>query len=319
MIKLYKNQIIILFLLSVFAPVSVVALDLFDSDDEGILWQAGVNQYFKYVKQDDSEFGKNEHPVELDEKDIRFALKALQYNDKAFLKGEIRKSVFSISQITILSKQIAKGLRLANSTQDIVFVLQGSKKALAVLTRKYAVAGRIFYKEGKLNIILGEYELARNDAFEKVYDPGGYRELPYNFNLGRRSKSSNKFDGDLTGITGIDNKRTDNEIRQDWIRIDVAVASKAYVTEKDAKENASTTKFDRKLQEESAKLAKQRREMRAEMARMRKQVKDIENNKAPISVKSIEERMAMLDQLLGKKLITQEEYDSKRQDILNDI
>jgi hypothetical protein len=59
--------------------------------------------------------------------------------------------------------------------------------------------------------------------------------------------------------------------------------------------------------------------MRAEMARMRKQVKDIENNKAPVSVKSIEERMATLDQLLGKKLITQEEYDSKRQDILNDI
>ena len=68
---------------------------------------------------------------------------------------------------------------------------------------------------------------------------------------------------------------------------------------------------------EAAKLAKQRREMRAEMARMRKEVQNI--SKESSSTKSIEERMITLDELLAKKLITQEEYDKKRQEILGDI
>jgi hypothetical protein len=37
------------------------------------------------------------------------------------------------------------------------------------------------------------------------------------------------------------------------------------------------------------------------------------------SAQTVEERIATLDELLDKKLITQEEYERKRQEILNEI
>ena len=57
--------------------------------------------------------------------------------------------------------------------------------------------------------------------------------------------------------------------------------------------------------------------VRAEMARMRKEMKELSPETA--STKSPEERIATLEQLREKELITQEEYDSRRQEILNDI
>jgi len=57
--------------------------------------------------------------------------------------------------------------------------------------------------------------------------------------------------------------------------------------------------------------------MRTEMARMRKEMKDLSSDTA--SIKSLEERFIILEQLRKKELITQEEYESRRQEILNDI
>ncbi len=95
------------------------------------------------------------------------------------------------------------------------------------------------------------------------------------------------------------------------------LTTKAYLAEMEAIRNP-TTRNDRQLQIEAAKLARERREMRAEMARMRKEMKQI-NSGSGSSSKTPEERIATLDQLLTKELITQEEYDIRRAEILNDI
>jgi hypothetical protein len=318
--KIIENQLVMLFFscLLLFSSASF-AIDWFGNDD--VIWKIGLNQYIKYAAQDSSKFGKNDHPVKLDEKELGYALKALVYEEKGlFSATEELKIVFTSLQVKVLSDSLTKGLKNAKPEQDVIFVLETATKKMLGLKEKTSLAARAFYKDGKVNIIMGDYEYFRSEAFEKTYDPGGQSAVPYNFNFGKRTKPSKAFLDTHINVAGVNNKRIDNDLRQDWILIDVKAASAGYIAKKtSSKENATTTKIDRKLQEESAKLAKQRREMRAEMARMRKQVKDIENNNEPVSVRSIEERMAMLDQLLGKKLITQEEYDSKRQDILNDI
>ena len=51
---------------------------------------------------------------------------------------------------------------------------------------------------------------------------------------------------------------------------------------------------------------------------MRKEMKEI-NPGAGSSSKTPEERISTLDQLLAKNLITQEEYDVRRKEILNEI
>ena len=99
--------------------------------------------------------------------------------------------------------------------------------------------------------------------------------------------------------------------------IDVEIASKAYLAQLEESKNPSSFKDDKRIQVEAAKLARERRQMRAEMARMRKEMKELSSD--PVSEKSPEERIATLEQLREKELITQEEYESRRQEILNDI
>lgn len=310
--KPYKNQIISLFLL--FFCNSVFAIDFFD--DEDIIWKSGLNLYFKYTEQDTSKYGKNNHPVDLDAKIMTNALKSLEFTEKGFLSQEKKRTVFSASQINLLSKQLVKGLKNAKPGQDIIFVMEGSDSKLILLTEKNFVAGRVFYKDGKLNIILGEYDKTRNDAFEKTYDPSGRAAVPYSFNHGQRSRGSNNFKGSIVAVPGVENKNFGKKLRKDWLMIDVEIASQGYLAALNERKNP-TLKQDRQVQIEAAKLARERREMRAEMARMRKEMK--EHSPETASTKSPEERIATLDQLREKELITQEEYDSRRQEILNDI
>jgi len=288
----------------------------FFGDDKDDIWRSGLNRYFKYVEQDRSSAGKNDHPVKLDAIDISTALKALQFEKKSFLRGVKIKTVFSVSQMNLLGNQLAKGLKNAKPGQDIIFVMEGGQSKLILLTEKTFVAGRVFYKDGKLNIILGEYDLARNDAFESYYDPSGRGAIPYTFNHGKRSKESKRFDGRLEAAPGIENKKLGKKFRKDWFVIDVELASKAYLAQLKERKNPSTRQ-DKQLQLEAAKLSRERRQMRAEMARMRKEMKELSSD--PVSGKSSEERFVILEQLRKKELITQEEYESRRQEILNDI
>jgi len=168
-----------------------------------------------------------------------------------------------------------------------------------------------------LNIILGEYDLGRNDAVENLLDKSGRGNISYTFNHGKRSKESKKFDGKLEDAPGIENKKLGKKFRKDWFVIDVELASKAYLAQLKESKNPSSFRDDKRLQLEAAKLARERRQMRIEMARMRKEMKELSSD--PVSDKSPEERFTTLEQLREKELITQEEYESRRREILNDI
>jgi len=310
----FKNKIITLLFSSLFFFSSSVTA--WFEDDEGFLWKAGLNQYIKYADQDSSKFGRNEHPVELNDKKIANGLKALEYEGKSLLSSETIETVFSSLQVKVLSQALSKGLKSAKPEQDIIFVLVRVKDQLLGLKERTFLAGRAFYKEGKLNIIIGDYDFFKSKAFESAYDPGGQSAVPYTFNFGKRTKKSRAFKDTHISALGIENKELAGLRRRDWIVIDVPVASKAYVNRENERENP-VTKYDKQLEIEAAKLAKQRREMRVEMARMRKEVQAV--SEGSTSAKTIEERMVTLKKLLTDKLITQEEYDNKRQDILNDI
>jgi len=147
---------------------------------------------------------------------ISTALKALEFEDKTFLRGEEIKLVFSIPQITLLGQQLAKGLNKARPGQDIIFVMEGRESKLILLTKKTFIAGRAFYRDNKLNIILGEYDLVRNDAVENLLDKSGRGNISYIFNHGKRSKESKKFDGKLEDALGIENKKLGKKFRKDY-------------------------------------------------------------------------------------------------------
>jgi len=309
MMKLFKYQILTLFFTILFSGAAFAG-----KDD---IWRSGLNRYFKYEKQDSSEFGKNDHPVNLDAKEISTAFEALQFTENKLFSGETIKSVFTIAQLKLLGKQLAKGLKNAKPGQDIIFVIEGINPKLLVLTEKYFITGRVFFKNGKLNMIIGEYNLIRNASLEHIIDPSGQSGVSYTFSFGSRTRQSNKFKGTVITVPGFENKKTAKKFRHDWFLLDVELASKAYLAAREALQNP-TSRNDRQLQIEAAKLARERRAMRAEMARMRKEMKQI-NSGAGTSSKTPEERITTLSQLLTKELITQEEYDTRRKEILNDI
>ncbi len=287
-------------------------------DGEDVIWRSGNSMYFKYEPLDSDKFGNNDHPVDLEEKDIAIALESLIIWDKEYLSNEGDSTpVFSLREINRLAKFIAKGLRGARPDQDIVFLTEMTSPKLILLKKKIANAGRAFYKDGKLNLIIGTYNQSRNDAFEKVYDPGGQSKLPYQISHGSRSRTGS-FDQAIVKVNGVENMKT-GKTRRDWFVIDVKLASESYLAQIKAKQNPQEDSNKRLLEKQSAELAKERREMRLEMARLRKEMEQNQGGAVASNESSLEERLKTLDELKSKDLITQDEYDTKRQEILNDI
>ena len=123
---------------------------------------------------------------------------------------------------------IIKGLKKAKPRQDIIFAMERSVPRSPVLKpNRYFVAGRVFYKDNRLNIIIGDYDRPRLDGYELAYDPTNMGIVRYNFDHGNRSKAS-KFNNTIIGVTGVENKTWKNTRRSDWLVIDVNAAAKAY-------------------------------------------------------------------------------------------
>jgi hypothetical protein len=276
---------------------------------DNVLWQSGRNQYIKLVDQEGDAAKPNDQPVTLDAKTVVNALKALRISG-SYAKAEEMKTVFSTSQVQILGQYLVKGLQQARADQDIVFALaQRHRGFLNEETVSY-LAGRAFYVDGKLNIIIGDYDRPADRFKERTSLSMGAGEVRYFFNNGSRDSKSGFKKSIITG-DGI----SLHENRKNWLLVDVDTASSHYLTrrKKQATQEGNTADTE-EARLEAARLAQERREMKLEMARMRKQMQ--EGSAAP---KTVEERLQTLEDLKKKGLITEDEYKSKRQEILKDL
>lgn len=301
--NLSKSHIIALaLLLPIFSSCSVSAFDFFK--EKNVIWQGSTNEFFKYAAQDTSDFGENDHPVELSGKDIStiLGLIKIQAQDNHKEKKEL-EPLFSAEQVTLLGQYLAKGLNNAQADQDIIFALEKSVDSfIGLKPDRFFVAGRAFYKNNKLNIIIGDYDLPRHNAYEAAYDPTHTGIVRYHFNYGKRSQAS-KFNKPITRINGVENKRLANDRRDDWLLIDVNTALKAY---------ERMTGIRKKKE-----LEKKREELREVLGG--DQIAPLEET-APVKAKrSLEERLIELKRLRNKDLITEEEYAEKRKQLLDEL
>jgi len=328
--KLFNNKsIILLFSSLVFLTGSVQAIDLdiFGDKDDGVIWKATTNVYLKYAEQDTAKLGKNDHPVELNEEEIRKALEVLVIQGREYSEqDEESNPVFTPLQVNMLSKHLARGLVKARPDQDIIFALKKNKdRFLGLKKAQFFVAGRAFYKDGKLNIILGDYDFARQEGYEAAYDPTHMGIVAYHFNYGRRTKASQKFEFPIEEVSGVQLK---DAKRRDWFVIDLKTAAKTYDIQVSKREKSELEGKRKELRailgedaisgtsaKERAQISKERREMREEMARMRKEMSEGKNTGS----QSVEDRLSTLDRLKKKGLVSDKEYQRKRQEILNDI
>ena len=233
------------------------------------------DQFVRIIKQDTVKGAKmpvNGHPVSLDEGQIRMALSSLEFMTPGM---ESSSPVFEDAELDVLARYLPTALAQSGPGEDVAFAVVGNFKAVYGLAKEQMyTSGRVFYRDGKLNIIFGE--------IHGKYWPNADRRL-YPLAPGSRFKSTvhtwallNQPDQEF--YAGPEGQRTD------WVLLDLAsMEARAAMGEK-----AATTQSPAVVPYYGAQ-------------------------------KSVEERLQILNDLKNKNLITAEEYEKKRLEILKDL
>jgi hypothetical protein len=188
--------------------------------------------------------------------------------------------------------------------------------AFDIVREKYWTAGRVFYANDKLNVIIGSYQVRKDRGKRQAEGAYGvlddYSDL--NFDHGGRDDKA-KMPGRIVTTAGVQVSAERGAERPDWVQIDVSAASAAY---QDSLIPDDERKREAKVKSEAAKLTVERRQMREEMARLRKELDNIKSG-GGAQVQGLEQRLSTLQELKDKKLISDAEFNSRRQAILEEI
>ena len=316
--SLSKTAVLYLFLLLCAGIVRADLLPNFGANDED-LWKSGANLYIRLTDQDQSKKDvtpPNQHPVQLNAGQVTSALEGLEaWSGGGFFKKKKLNSLFSLQQARLLGQFISVGLSRARPDQDVVFVLARSEKKYMVIQNRGYTGGRAFYLDGRLHLIIGDYDSEGDRFKETVEKSHGVTDVKQYFKHGRRSKSVG-FKGSIVAMAGVVPHRDGKKTRRDWIEIDLEQTATVYLAQK-AEQAPEETATSAAMQAEAARMARERREMRLEMAKMRKEMQSSPGGNN--SGQTVEQRLMTLKELRDKELISPEEYQQKRKEILGDI
>ncbi len=191
------------------------------------------DQYVRIVMQDVAKGVKvppNEHPVILDSDQIRSALASME----AMLDGREKSvPVFTKAQLDTLAPFLSRGLAAAGPNEDVVFGLIDDFKAVHGLAKeqKYT-AGRVFYRDGKLNIIFGNIQGEYRAVADRRLNP----LAPGSRSVAAKQNWVFIDQPDQAYYSGPEGRRSD------WITLDLAaMEAKAAAAEKEAKAAAAAS------------------------------------------------------------------------------
>jgi len=288
--------------------------DIFDKPEvTATIWEQ--NEQYVHLVAIESKAPLNNHPVALDPVEVEQALASLQLWTKGgVFRDEQSLPVYAKGQAGTIARYLVDALNKASPSEDVTFNVRSYADVLLSVGREREwTTGRVFYKDGKLNLIIGEYQKRIDKGKKNVEGSFGvtddFRDV--NFDIaGRRSKGH--MPGRIVNTAGVEFGETG---RSDWVAIEVLKAAKAY---RDAQTPVAARKEEEKVRNEAAKLTLERREMREEMARMRKELKALQESGAG-KTQPLEERLAKLQQLLDKGLISADDFKRRKAAILDEI
>ncbi len=299
---------VILFLaVLLFAPQPVRAVGLAAASE--VIWQTGPNVFFRYANLSKSAAGSNDHPAELQPEQLTKIVQSLQIQGK----DAQPEPLFTAEQATLLGRHLAAGLQRARPDQDIIFALERSEeRPFFMRSAQFFVAGRAFYRDNRLNIIIGDYDRRRNVAYEETYDPTRVGIARYQFDHGRRARKTKSFKKTVLNVSGVENKQVQGTRRDDWLVIDVPAASAAYDSQARAQRDADIVRRRQELKEVLDGGEAQGLPVEAAPA-----VPATAPPPRGISWAELEEGLTTLDRLRQRGLITEQEYNTKKQEMLD--
>jgi hypothetical protein len=254
-----------------------------------VLWSAN-DQWVRVESQDDAAASPNDHPAQLASEAISNALAALRIRivdeDTA---TEAQRSVFTAEELRNLAPRIASGLAKAGPAQDVTFSTIGSHpRAAGGLVKDPGVnAGRVFYDEGKINVIFGELQSGYRKR--SVY---GQRTEDFTARRQGSRKQAAEHEWALAARSGVELHSNAGGVRNDWVEIDSAAAasSAAAVSQAPAPTPPAATAAG--------------------------------SGEGPAATKSgvdLEQRLKTLKELRDKNLISEEAYRAKMQALLSEL
>ncbi len=274
------------------------------------LWKSS-EQYVAIEKQDRQAgvpMKANEHLTEISVERIRIALESIDFRPQDKDKSI---SLFNEPELKILPEYIAEGLALAGPDEDVTFAIIGNYvEMMGILKKRMVTTGRVFCQDGQINIIFGD---VHRILAETMGIPEDRRLNP--FLPGSRGGSVGKAEGMLLPKPG---GEIFAKTRSDWIVFPVQGSETPY-TPPAARVDSSAAPGTAPVAAPGARTMTPAA-VRDTGGAAGQDLRPVYRERpAPAAKKGIEERLMILNDLRNKKLISDEEYRTKRMDILNDL
>ena len=271
-----------------------------------VIW-SGDDQWVKIEPQDDPAALPNDHPAQLGVEAITSALGMLQVSLVDPDTGtESRRAVFTPDELGKLATDVASGLAQAGPRQDVTFsTIDGRTLAAGGLIRKPGVnAGRVFYDDGRLNVIFGELQSSYRKR--NVYGQRGEDFTPRRQGS-RREAAEQKWI--LAAAPGMEfHAANDGGIRNDWVMIDTAASRSEVSAARPSDDVAAGQAAPAPAAAASVPDASTAPATAAE---------SVSRSRTPNA--DLEQRLRKLKELKDKGLISEEAYRSRMQEILSEL
>jgi hypothetical protein len=238
---------------------------------------------------------RNDQPVVIEPANLTAALAKLRVHEGNGVQETV--PVFGGDAARRLAGPLSTALERAAADQDVLFAVDISLRAALLGSKPVSVAGRAFYQNQRLQLIIGELHVSTIPPEFKNY-PIGYpkpdRRL-HPHQMGERSKEAHY---DLAAAfetgNGVSLFVHDGKVRSDWLVLNVSALAAGDQAAAPAMVSTGTSQNATTPSTGAAKSS---------------------GSASP----SIEERLLRLKRLHEQDLITDEEYKRKRDEILDQL
>ena len=326
-IKYIYLSVCIIFFLLLFPQVNSAKIS--DKNTVRTFWDEkaitpGAPKYFiRTEKIEKKTKSLNNHPIRISSEILRVMLKQLSYK---YDRDEPEIPLLSSRGLQLLTEHVPKALMSAKPNEDITFVIKGvHSSARWALKEERLTAGRLFVSNNQLNIILGAVQVSLQPDLAERYGGNVWESTKVVYDIGHRRKKA-EYDG---LIVVFDKKqkgiyRKSNE-RKDWF----VFTNTAYKQAKDKKAGDKMSKEQyQTLQQQIDTLQKKLNQPQIQQQKNvtppppRRQIqrkRDSVISEKKDDPRVLEQRLKTIENLYKKGILSEEEYQRKRNEILKGI
>jgi len=276
------------------------------------VWRKNSYSYVRLSKAD-KKLGKLDQPADISAEQMRKMLTSVRYarawvNLPGSLGAKATKEydLFASDEVNELAVYMAKAFNQADSSQWVDFSLELFRgKSFIGLDR--LVDGIAFIKDGKLNLVFRNIGESMSASEESVNNSDPFKYYP---------GSSKLIAG--TGQELAKDKR--DKPLKNWVKI--SMAAPAIQAEPAAQPEVEVEPAEPQAQPQVQAQPEQPKAQvkpKSEPAKPQAKTQPAAEKKEPSPQKSVKERLTDLRELYDKGLITEEEYNKKRKEILDKL